>query len=236
MPPRRVKLLDELVRTRPDIQDPLNQITEGRVTVDGAFVTNPSSLVIPGSAITIKDPKPLRGEAKLRFALEHFSIDVSGGTALDAGAAAGGFTKVLLEKGAAKVYAVDTGHGQLIGSLRQDPRVVNLEGVNLGGLNPKLVLDPLEVITLDLSYLSLAKAVRELKKVHLAPGCHLVALVKPMFELSLSAPPEDQESLDRAADLAGAAAAADGWEIKGFVPSPVTGTRGAKEVLMHATH
>ena len=135
-------------------------------------------------------------------AFDGFGVRVEGRTALDAGAAAGGFTTVLLERGARRVYAVDAGHGQLRGALRQDARVVNLERTNLGDLGPHVVPDPVDLITLDLSYLSLAAAVPQLEGVRLADDADLVALVKPMFELALPSPPTEEPSLTAALDAA----------------------------------
>ena len=114
-------------------------------------------------------------------------MDVAGRTALDLGAAAGGFTTALLDAGAARVYAVDVGFGQLLGSLRQDERVINLERTNLADAR---IDDVVGIITMDLSYLSIAAAVPQVK-VDLAPGTDLVALVKPVFELQLSGLPAE---------------------------------------------
>ncbi len=148
--------------------------------------------------------RELRGSAKLRAALDRFGVHVEGRVALDVGAAAGGFTTVLLERGAAKVYAVDAGHGQLLGSLRQDPRVVNLESTNIAELNDELVPDDIDLVTIDVSYLSLTQAVRQLRTVRLAEGADLVGLVKPMFELQLAAAPSEpavlRQALDKAVD------------------------------------
>jgi 23S rRNA (cytidine1920-2'-O)/16S rRNA (cytidine1409-2'-O)-methyltransferase len=156
--PRLRKLCDELVRVHPHIQNPEEVILQGAVLVGGRVVTNPSSLVPEGSALVIWQPKPLRGEAKLRAALASFEVDVHDRIALDVGAAAGGFTRVLLDGGARRVYAVDAGFGQLLGSLRQEPRVVNLEATNLGDLDTRKVPDIIEVITIDVSYLALSAA------------------------------------------------------------------------------
>jgi 23S rRNA (cytidine1920-2'-O)/16S rRNA (cytidine1409-2'-O)-methyltransferase len=161
-----------------------------------------------------------------------FGISVEGKVALDCGAAAGGFTKVLLERGARRVYAVDAGHGQLLGSLRQDPRVVNLEGVNLGELDRERVPDDVELVTLDLSYLSVAAAVPQLRG--LAAQAELVALVKPMFELGLPRPPADEDQIARALALAADGVQRAGWRVVGAMPSPVTGARGAREHLLYA--
>lgn len=177
---------------------------------------------------------PLRGEAKLRAALDEFSVAVDGRVCLDVGAAAGGFTKVLLERGAQLVYAVDAGHGQLRGSLRQDARVVNMEGVNLGALDARLVPESVELFTVDVSYLSLAAAVPQLEAVPIAAGAELVALVKPMFELGLASAPSDDERVGRALELAVAGIERAGWSVAGKMASPVRGAGGAREHLVYA--
>jgi len=204
------------------------------VLVDGRVILNPNSQVRQGASIAIQPPLVLRGEAKLRAALRAFPVAVSGRTALDAGAAAGGFVRVLLEAGVTRVYAVDAGHGQLLGSLRQDPRVVNLEATNLSELDTTLVPEPIEVVTLDLSYLSLAVGVRYLPRIQIAEGATLLALVKPMFELGLAAPPADDVQLERARRLAEQAIGAAGWAVEGSIRSPVKGARGATEFWVHA--
>jgi 23S rRNA (cytidine1920-2'-O)/16S rRNA (cytidine1409-2'-O)-methyltransferase len=179
--------------------------------------------------------KPLRGEAKLDAALAAFPVSVAGRVALDAGAAAGGFTRVLLRHGARRVYAVDAGHGQLLGSLRQDDRVVNLEATNLGELGVHVVPEPVDVVTLDLSYLALARAVPQLDRIELHPGAALLALVKPQFELGLARPPTEPKALRAALTAACAGIAAAGWQIRGAIESPVRGARGAVEFLLWAT-
>jgi 23S rRNA (cytidine1920-2'-O)/16S rRNA (cytidine1409-2'-O)-methyltransferase len=177
---------------------------------------------------------PLRGEAKLRTALRAFDITVDGRVALDVGAAAGGFTRVLLEAGAVKVYAVDAGHGQLLGSLRQDSRVINLEAVNVGHLDTRLVPDEIGVVSIDVSYLSLASAVGQLDRVAFAAGADLIGLVKPMFELRLATAPTDLAVAQSAAERAAAGITAAGWTVLRVVASPVSGARGAREMLLHA--
>ncbi|MDQ1396943.1 MAG: rRNA (cytidine1920-2-O)/16S rRNA (cytidine1409-2-O)-methyltransferase [Acidimicrobiaceae bacterium] len=229
-----MKLIEELRRVRPDLQDPTAAIAAGHVLVDGRHVTNPASQVPTGCSLVVKADAPLRGEAKLRAALTAFEVDVAGRVALDAGAAAGGFTRVLLEAGAARVYAVDVGHGQLVGSLRQNARVVNLEGTNLADLDRASVPDPVEVITLDLSYLSLAEAVPQIRSAVLAPAVDLVVLVKPMFELHLDHAPIDAGSLEAAVEAATKGAETAGWTVEAAMESPVRGSRGAREALLHA--
>jgi 23S rRNA (cytidine1920-2'-O)/16S rRNA (cytidine1409-2'-O)-methyltransferase len=218
----------------PDLDEPEKAIESGRVSVDSRVVRNPASVVGAASRIALVAPSTLRGEAKLRAALIEFGIEVKGRAALDAGAAAGGFTRVLLERGAARVYAVDAGHGQLLGSLRLDARVVNLEATNLADLNRELVPDEIAVITLDLSYLSLSAAVPQLEHVLISQDADLIALVKPMFELHLSRPPSDQPTLEAARNRAMEGIGAAGWVVTASMESPVSGGRGAVEFLVHA--
>lgn len=229
------KLIDSVASLYPDLLEPAEAIRAGHISVDGRIVMNPASVVGPRSNVVLKGPAPLRGEAKLRGALETFRIAVEGRVALDAGAAAGGFTRVLLERGARRVYAVDVGHGQLLGSLRQDERIVNLEATNLAHLSRETVPETIEVVTLDLSYLSLTAAVPQLGRISLAPGVDLVALVKPMFELQLPRPPEDRPRQEEALARAVAGIERAGWRVIASMDSPVLGGRGAVEFLVHAT-
>ena len=232
----RRPLLTELARVRPDLEDPVAVIAAGLVFVDGRPVANPRSHVPVGCSIVVRAEPELRGSAKLEAALDAFGVVVDGRVALDCGAAAGGFTRVLLDRGAARVYAVDAGHGQLVGSLRQDPRVVNLEGVNLGALHRSMVPEAVSVVTLDLSYLSLADAVPQLAaRIEVAAGADLVALVKPMFELHLDHAPTDPESLAAALEAAQAGVTAAGLTVVATIESPVRGSKGALEGFLHAT-
>ncbi|HEX2690995.1 MAG TPA: SAM-dependent methyltransferase [Kofleriaceae bacterium] len=178
--------------------------------------------------------QPLAGEAKLRAALDAFAPDVRGKVALDVGAAAGGFTRVLLEAGARRVYAVDAGFGQLLGSVRQDARVVNLERTNLGELDTTRVPEPIDIATIDVSYISLARALPQLAKLSFAPTVELIALVKPMFELALAEAPSDPALLAEALARANAGIEAAGWTVVAAIDSPVLGHHGAREMLVHA--
>jgi 23S rRNA (cytidine1920-2'-O)/16S rRNA (cytidine1409-2'-O)-methyltransferase len=228
------KLRDQLLRAHPWICDADAAIVRGEVLVDGRIIFNPASLVRQDAAITLRMPKPLRGEQKLRAALRSFAIDIADRVALDVGAAAGGFTRVLLQAGARQVYAVDAGHGQLVGSLRQDPRVTNLEATNLGVLNCVLVPDMIEIITLDLSYLSLSDAVPQLETVRIANNAEAIALVKPQFELALPEPPSDRAQLLRALTKAKDGFLSNGWLVREWIESPVRGGHGSIEFLLHA--
>jgi 23S rRNA (cytidine1920-2'-O)/16S rRNA (cytidine1409-2'-O)-methyltransferase len=231
--PKLRPLARELARRFPDLVDPELAVATGIVLVDGVPNRNPASLVAPGTSLTLQRPVQLRGEAKLRHALHAFAVPVGGRVALDVGAAAGGFTRVLLEAGAARVYAVDAGHGQLLGSLRQHPRVVALERTNLGALDRRLVPEPIEVVTMDLSYLPIARAAPQLEAVALSEAADLVALVKPQHELGLGAqasPAEVDEAVAHARD----GLAATGWAVVAATRSPALGSRGAVEWLVHA--
>lgn len=202
--------------------------------VDGVVLTNPASLVLVGCSVVVREETELRGSVKLRAALDTFVVDVHGLTALDVGASTGGFVTVLLERGARRVYAVDAGHGQLLGSLRQDSRVRNLEGTNVALLDHRLVPDTIDVVTVDVSYLSLAGAVRQLDRIELAHAASLIGLVKPMFELKLPTAPADRASLDRALAAAVEGVTAAGWTVVATGDSPVAGAKGAPELLLHA--
>jgi 23S rRNA (cytidine1920-2'-O)/16S rRNA (cytidine1409-2'-O)-methyltransferase len=174
----------------------------------------------------------LRGSVKLRAALERFAVSAEGRTCLDVGSSTGGFVTVLLERGATRVFAVDAGHGQLLGSLRQDPRVVNLENTNIAEAR---IDEPLDLVTVDVSYLSLAAAVAQLDRFEFRPGAELVGLVKPMFELKLARAPSDRRSLAEALARATAGIEAAGWSVVRTMDSPVTGAGGARELFVHAS-
>jgi 23S rRNA (cytidine1920-2'-O)/16S rRNA (cytidine1409-2'-O)-methyltransferase len=204
------------------------------VLVDGFPVRNPRSLICPDARIELRAEADLRGAAKLAAALETFGIAAAGRVAVDVGAAAGGFTRTLLDAGARRVYAVDAGHGQLLGSLRQDERVVVLERTNLARLGTALIPEPVELVTIDVSYVSLATAVPQLANVCFSPRAELVALVKPMFELRLADAPRDDAALPGAVDAARAGIERAGWRVAGVTASPVTGARGAVEALLYA--
>jgi 23S rRNA (cytidine1920-2'-O)/16S rRNA (cytidine1409-2'-O)-methyltransferase len=227
-------LADHVAAVRPDIDDVAAAVSDGRLLVDGKIVDNVNMRVRADAAVTLRAPQQLRGEAKLRAALDAFDVSALGRVALDAGAAAGGFTKVLLAAGASKVYAVDTGHGQLLGSLRQDGRVVNLEATNLGDLSTALVPDVVAVVTLDLSYLSISDAVPQLEAIKFDVDADLVTLVKPMFELGLDQPPTDPARLQGAVARASAGIEQCAWEVVDRIGSPVRGTNGAVEFFLHA--
>ena len=182
-----------------------------------------------------------RGGVKLAHALDHFGIDVAGRIGLDIGASTGGFTDVLLARGARLVYAVDVGHGQLAWKLRQDPRVVVRERVNARVLTREQIPEAVEIITCDVSFIGLTTvlpAPLALAAAHAA----LVALVKPQFEAGrefvgkggvVRDPAVHSSVCDRAAAWLGAQ---PGWAVEGVVESPILGAEGNREFLLCARH
>lgn len=226
----RKRLVDE----HPEL-DADAALAGGRVRVDGRYVTNPNAQVPADAAIVVEPSVDLRGVAKLGYALDRCDVPVAGAVALDVGAAAGGFTTALLERGATRVYALDAGHGQLLGSLRQDPRVVNLEATNVANADDVRIPDPVDVVSIDVSYLPLRAAVAQLERVRFAPGAHLVGLVKPMFELALPSLPTDAADHEAAVARAAEGIAECGWTVLDTFPSVVTGRHGAVEWFVHAT-
>lgn len=225
---RYVNVLSLVLATRPDIADPTAAIAARRLIVDGRIVISTRTLVPLTAAVVLLPPDLLRGEHKLRAALDAFGVEVAGRICLDVGASAGGFTRVLLERRAAKVLAVDAGHGQLRGSLRAHSRVVALERTNLsklGAVIPRCW--DIELVTMDLSYLPVASAVPQLEAVSLSPAADLIALVKPMYELGLAAPPTDERRLCSALDHACHGVERERrWVVDGTMPSPLPGSRG----------
>lgn len=216
------------------VDDPGECITSGNVEVDGIIVTNPRSSVQSQASVRLRRDAELRGTVKLNFALDAFQIDPAGKIALDVGASTGGFTRTLLQRGAVKVYACDVGHGQLLGSLRQDDRVVNLEGTNVSDLTRDLVPEVLGLISVDVSYLSLRAVSRYVTALRLAPGCVFVGLVKPMFELKLPTAPFTEAAVRAGIDSATLALEENGWEPKEGVISPIPGGGGAREGFVFA--
>jgi 23S rRNA (cytidine1920-2'-O)/16S rRNA (cytidine1409-2'-O)-methyltransferase len=224
-----------LLRRRfPAVDDPSAVIATGHVLVDGAPISNPAARVRADASVRIVEPRPLRGTIKLRNALEALAVDARDVVALDIGAAAGGFTHALLDAGAQRVYALDAGVGQLRGWLRADPRVVNLEATNLAVLGRDRVPDPVGLVTMDLSYLAVVDALPQLDRALLALDAHLVALVKPTYELHSAALVTDPSRVERAVARAVDAMGRNGWEVQKRVPSCVTGSGGAVEVFVSA--
>jgi 23S rRNA (cytidine1920-2'-O)/16S rRNA (cytidine1409-2'-O)-methyltransferase len=179
-----------------------------------------------------------RGGIKLDHALTHFGFDVSGAVALDVGSSTGGFTDVLLSRGAAKVYAVDVGTNQLAWKLRQDPRVVVHEQTNARTVDSSVIPEPVDIIVCDASFIGLAKVLDA--PLRLArPGAKLVALIKPQFEAGRDEVGKGGVVRDAAVHQRVCGEAAEwvrsqGWAVIGVTPSPITGPEGNVEFLLGA--
>jgi 23S rRNA (cytidine1920-2'-O)/16S rRNA (cytidine1409-2'-O)-methyltransferase len=178
-----------------------------------------------------------RGGIKLAHALAHFSLDASGVTAIDVGASTGGFTDVLLTNGAARVYAVDVGYGQLADKLRRDDRVIVLERTNARRLGPEQVPEPIGAVVCDASFIGL-RTVLPAALALAAPGAFLAALIKPQFEAGRARVGKGGIVRDPAihAEICETMAAwlsdQEGWQLLGIAESPITGAEGNKEFLL----
>jgi 23S rRNA (cytidine1920-2'-O)/16S rRNA (cytidine1409-2'-O)-methyltransferase len=217
-------------------------IIRGAVAVDGKSASKPSQNVGDQAAVSVHDEEGRyvsRAAAKLRHALDHFHIDAAVGLALDLGASTGGFTQMLLERGAKRVVAVDVGHGQLAASLRSDPRVLVIEGLNVRDLKPAHLPAPPELIVCDVSFISLKLALPPALD-SAAPGAKLIALIKPQFEAGRDAVSGSGIIRDRSIhrrvcdDIAAWIAALPHWRVQGLIPSPILGGGGNKEFLIAA--
>jgi 23S rRNA (cytidine1920-2'-O)/16S rRNA (cytidine1409-2'-O)-methyltransferase len=179
-----------------------------------------------------------RGGIKLAHGLDDFGFEVSGAIALDVGSSTGGFTDVLLSRGAAKVYAVDVGTNQLAWKLRQDSRVVVLEQTNARYLTAEQVPEPVDIVVCDASFISLTKVLEAPLK--LAKSCaKLIALIKPQFEagreeVGKGGVVRDPAVHERVCDEARSWVESQGWSVLGITPSPITGPEGNVEFLLGA--
>jgi 23S rRNA (cytidine1920-2'-O)/16S rRNA (cytidine1409-2'-O)-methyltransferase len=195
----------------------------------------------PDAALEVRGkdhPWVSRGGIKLAHALDHFGWEVTDAVALDVGSSTGGFTDVLLQRGAARVFAVDSGTNQLAWKLRQDPRVVVRERTNARYLTPDIITEPIDLIVCDASFISLAK-VLETALGFARPEGRLVALVKPQFEaerheIGKGGVVRDHEVHARVIKAAQTWVEGQGWNVVGFVESPITGPEGNKEFLLAA--
>lgn len=181
-----------------------------------------------------------RGALKLAAALDGFALDPAGAVAADIGASTGGFTEVLLARGAQRVYAVDVGWGQLHARLRGDPRVVVLERTNARHLHARLVGEPLDLVVCDASFISLTVVLPPALALA-RPGARLVALIKPQFEAGRDAVAKGGVVRDPAVHAAVCErvtswlADVAGWVVDGVAPSPITGPKGNREFLLAAS-
>lgn len=242
---RRARLDSELVRRglARSREHAAELIAAGRVTADGRTATKPATGVTIASPIVVRESErpdenwASRGAHKLIGALDAFAIDVTGRRCLDAGASTGGFTDVLLRRGAGQVVAVDVGYGQLIWRLQNDPRVVVVDRTNVRTLTPDIVGEPVGLVVADLSFISLRLVLPALVACA-AEDADLVPMVKPQFEVGrerLGAGGVVRDRTLRADAVAEVATAADllGWGVAGVVASPLPGPSGNVEFFLH---
>jgi len=226
-----------LTRSRTQAQQ---LVREGKVTVDGRPVTRPSYPVQPGQQVGLTEEPPRwvgRGALKLEGALTLWpDLVVAGRRCLDVGASTGGFTQVLLERGARHVTALDVGHGQLAAELRDDPRVRDLPGTNVRDVTAESLGGPFDLLVCDLSFISLGTVLPHLAGL-VVPGGDLVLLVKPQFEVGpaqvgrggiVRSAAARQSALRTVVDTATGL----GLIVRGVARSPVTGTHGNTEYLL----
>jgi 23S rRNA (cytidine1920-2'-O)/16S rRNA (cytidine1409-2'-O)-methyltransferase len=215
-------------------------ILAGRVLVAGAAVAKAGMPVSEEAEIILKAPPSQfvsRGGEKLAAALTHFQVEPAGKVALDVGASTGGFTHCLLLNGARKVYAVDVGYGQLDASLRRDPRVVVLERVNIRLLPREAIPEAVDLITIDVSFISLNLVLPKIIE-FLRPGGEMLPLVKPQFEVGKGQVGKGGVVRDvrlqlEAVQRVAKTAAALGLNVSPPFPSPLKGPKGNQEYFLH---
>jgi 23S rRNA (cytidine1920-2'-O)/16S rRNA (cytidine1409-2'-O)-methyltransferase len=234
--------LDQLVVERnlaPSRERARALILAGQVLVDGRPVSKAGTSIDADAAVELLAPDhPYvgRGGLKLAHALDTFHIGVAGRECLDIGASTGGFTDVLLQRGAARVVALDVGHGQIDWTIRNDPRVVVVEKFNARHLTPADLPSPVDVVVIDVSFISLRQIFPAVPPL-LRAGADVVALVKPQFEAGRGEVRKgvihDPAVHERVLTEVTAAAAAIGLTAAGSTTSPITGQKGNVELLLH---
>jgi 23S rRNA (cytidine1920-2'-O)/16S rRNA (cytidine1409-2'-O)-methyltransferase len=214
-------------------------IQAGLVTADGRLVTKPSTPIEQSAWIVASAPYPWvsRGGVKLAHALEAFHVDPAGRFCLDVGSSTGGFTDVLLARGARHVAAVDVGHGQLHERLRGDARVTSMEGQDARALAPAQLAEAPTLIVMDASFISLSALLPNVVALA-ASEAEIVALIKPQFEAGRAAVKKgvvrDEKIHAEVCDKARRDMEALGWRVLGVVASPIEGGDGNREFLLHA--
>jgi 23S rRNA (cytidine1920-2'-O)/16S rRNA (cytidine1409-2'-O)-methyltransferase len=216
-------------------------IEAGLVRANGVTVRKPAEDIPTDAQIEAQPAHPYvsRGALKLVAALDHFGVEPRGKVCLDVGASTGGFSEVLLTRGAARVYAVDVGHGQLHPRLRDDPRLVAMEGTDIRALTAGQ-LDPApDLVTIDVSFISLKLVVPAVSALAKTPAS-LVTLIKPQFEAGRAQVKKGivrDEAIHRTVcENIVATVTSLGWQVRGTIVSPITGGDGNREFLLGATH
>ena len=216
-------------------------IAAGRVTADGVVVAKPSAEVAADAALRAEEAHPFvsRGGVKLAAALDHFGFEPAGRVCLDVGASTGGFTQVLLEEGAARVYAVDVGRRQLHPSLRERAEIVSIEATDIRVLDPARLAERPDFIVVDTSFISLKLVLPPVFALARTPA-HLLALIKPQFEVGRRHGKKGivRDPLVHAAacDEIAAFVSSHGWRVAEIVPSCITGGDGNREFFIAADH
>jgi 23S rRNA (cytidine1920-2'-O)/16S rRNA (cytidine1409-2'-O)-methyltransferase len=216
-------------------------IAAGLVTANEAPVRKASEEIAVDAALSATPAHPYvsRGGVKLAAALDHFKFDPNGRICLDVGASTGGFTQVLLERGAKCVYAVDVGHGQLHESLRSNAAIVSLEQTDIRTLSPARLGESPDLVTVDVSFISLKLVLPPALALAKTPA-QLIALIKPQFEAGRAAGKKGivRDAAVHAAvcDDISAFVASLGWRVLGIAPSPIAGGDGNAEFLLGAAH
>ena len=218
----------------------LGLIMAGHILVDGKPITKAGASIGEASEISMKPYMPYvsRGALKLVAALDAFDVDVKGMTAIDVGSSTGGFTEIMIKRGAEKVYAADVGHGQLHWRLRTDPRVICLEGVNARLLSKDQIPDLCDIATFDVSFISLKLVIPPVMEV-LKNNASIVALIKPQFEagkdlVGKGGIIKDQTVIDNVIGDISSFLTDMQLKVSGVIPSPIKGAKGNQEYLVHA--
>jgi 23S rRNA (cytidine1920-2'-O)/16S rRNA (cytidine1409-2'-O)-methyltransferase len=244
---RQKTRLDQLLTLRglaPTRSRARDLIKRGAVTIAGQIERRPGAGFPSNAEIAVNEAWSgyvSRGALKLASALDHFGFDCEGRLALDIGASTGGFTQILLRRGARRVYAVDVGRGQLHAELAADPRIVSLENTDARRLDRTIIAEPVEIVVADVSFISLTKALPAALSLT-APGAWAIALVKPQFEVGpglvgkgglVKSEAARQAALDGITEFF---LAQPGWRLEGTMPSPIEGQSGNREYLIGARY
>ena len=225
-----------LVTTR---QQAIGLILSGNILVDGIKIEKAGKAVPEDAEIVVKETLRYvgRGGLKLEEAIRSFNLNVKDKSAIDIGASTGGFTDCLLQHGAKKVYAVDVGYGQLHWRLRQDPRVINIEKTHILKFDWRLIQDPIDIATVDLSFISVTRIFPVLCE-HLQQSATVIILVKPQFEVGKGEVGKggivrDKDKIQKAVDKVISHAVKAGFKVRGLINSPITGQKGNIEYLLY---